>query len=321
MQHDSQTVRRLGRTGLQVFGIALGTVELGLDYGIPAPGHFGRPHVEDAIRLVHAALDHGITLIDTARAYGASEDGLGQALAGRRHRVVLATKVSTQGADGVSLAGVALCERMLTTLDASLAALRTDWVDIWQIHNVDRALLDQHELVAEVVDQVRRAGKVRWFGGSFYGADLPLAALATGLFDTLQITYSALDQRLADAVLPAAAAQDVGILARSVLLKGALTERAEHLPDRLDALRQRSRQFRRLVAESGLNLTPAQAAVAFALAQPQIQAVLVGVRTVDELEENVRAANAQLPSGLVAAMHGLRLDDEDLLNPGTWGIP
>ncbi len=321
MSERFEPSRRLGRTGLRVFGIALGTVELGLDYGIQAPGHFGRPLVEDAVRLVHAALDQGVNLIDTARAYGASEEVLGQALAGRRQQVVLATKVSTHGPGAVPLTGGALHRQMLAALDASLAALRTDWIDLWQIHNVDPALLDQADLVREVVDQVRRAGKVRWFGGSFYGAALPLAALKTGLFDTLQVTYSVFDQRLADAVLPAAAAQDVGVLARSVLLKGALTERAEHLPAHLDALRQRSRQFRRLVAESGLNLTPAQAAVAFALAQPQVQAVLVGVRTVDELAENMRAARILLPADLLAALRDLRLEDDGLLNPGTWGIP
>ncbi len=75
--------------------LALGTVELGLDYGIAMPGEFGRPPIEEAIRLVHAAIDSGITLIDTARAYGESEAVLGQALRGRREQVVLATKVRT----------------------------------------------------------------------------------------------------------------------------------------------------------------------------------------------------------------------------------
>ena len=67
-------MRTLGRTGLEVSAFALGTVELGLDYGIQAPGHSGRPVREDAIRLVHYALDAGINLIDTARAYGNSEE-------------------------------------------------------------------------------------------------------------------------------------------------------------------------------------------------------------------------------------------------------
>ncbi len=103
--HSTMPMRTLGRTGLQVSAFALGTVELGLDYGISAPGHGGRPPQEDAIRLVHSAIDAGINLIDTARAYGASEEILGQALKDRRHKVVLATKVVTQATDGISLTG------------------------------------------------------------------------------------------------------------------------------------------------------------------------------------------------------------------------
>ncbi|MCB9161239.1 MAG: aldo/keto reductase [Caldilineaceae bacterium] len=83
--------RTLGRTGLRVSALALGTVELGLDYGIHAPGQVGRPTEDEAIRLVHAALDAGINFVDT-RAYGESRAHLGRALAGRRHDVVLATR-------------------------------------------------------------------------------------------------------------------------------------------------------------------------------------------------------------------------------------
>lgn len=311
--------RTLGRTGLAVSALALGTVELGLDYGIRAPGHYGRPPEEEAIRLVHAAMDAGINLIDTARAYGASETVLGQALRDRRDQVVLATKVVTQQADGATPTGEDLRQWMLDSLDASLRALQTDWVEIWQIHNLDWALLDQRDVLVEVFDHVRRAGKVRWVGASMYGVDVPLVALRSGIFDVVQVTYSVLDQRLADEVFPLAAAQDVGVVVRSVLLQGALTERGDHLPDHLEALRARSRRFRQLVAESGVGLSPAQVAIAFALAHPHIGSVLTGVRTVDELTENLQAVQTALPADLLAQLYPLRLDDADLLNPGTWG--
>lgn len=219
-------MRTLGRTGLQVSAFALGTVELGLDYGISAPGHGGRPPQEDAIRLVHSAIDAGINLIDTARVYGASEEILGQALKDRRHKVVLATKVVTQATDGISLTGDDLRRHLYQSLEQSLAALSTDHVDIWQIHNVDRTVLNEAEVVAEVFETVRQRGQVRFCGGSFYGTDFPLQALALNLFDVMQITYSILDQRLADQFFPLAAATNVGICARSVLLKGALTDAA-----------------------------------------------------------------------------------------------
>lgn len=313
--------RRLGRTGLQVSALALGTVELGLDYGIAVPGEFGRPAEDAAIRLVHAAIDRGINLIDTARAYGESEAVLGRALRGRRDKVVLATKVRTQRDDGSTPGEAELRQLMQQSLDTSLGLLQTDYVDIWQIHNVNATLLDRGAAVAEVFAAARQSGKVRAVGGSTYGADLPLRALESDLFDMLQVTYSVLDQRLADRVLPAAAARDVGVVVRSILLKGALTARGDYLPDHLAALRDRSHQFRALVAESGLAASPAQAAIAFGLANPQIHSVLVGMRAEHELDEALAAASLRLPDGLLDRLRALRLDDADLLNPSTWGIP
>lgn len=312
--------RRLGRTGLTVSALALGTVELGIEYGIPLPGEGGRPSDSDGIRIVHASLDGGITYIDTARAYGESERVLGLALADRRDRVVLATKAHSQRSDGTTPVGDELARLLLAQLDESLGQLGTDWVDIWQIHNVDGALLAQAETVAGVFDSARRAGKIRWSGGSFYGARLPLAALQTDIFDLFQVTYSVLDQRLADHFFAVAQARDVGVVVRSVLLKGALTERAEHLPAHLQPLIERSRRFRGSVTGAGIGCSPAQAAVAFALANPAIHSVLVGVRRLAEVTDALQAAQLGLPPQLLDELRGLRLDDEELLNPGTWGI-
>lgn len=312
--------RILGRTGLRVAALALGTVELGMDYGINAPGHFGRPSDDAAIAIVHAAIDGGINLIDTARGYGESERIIGQALQGKREQVVIATKVSTHLPDGTLPVGKALQARMLEQLETSLRLLQTDHVEIWQIHNVDAQLLMQWEAVAETFALAQQQGKIGWRGGSFYGAQLPLQALGLDLFDLIQVTYSVFDQRIRNQLLGLAQAQGVGVLVRSVLLKGALTERADHLPDHLEALRAQSRRFRQLVAEAGIGLSPAQAALAFALAQKQIQSVLVGVRTAEELTDNLAALAVVLSPELLAALTALRLDDEGLLNPGTWGI-
>jgi aryl-alcohol dehydrogenase-like predicted oxidoreductase len=313
--------RLLGRTNLTVSALALGTVELGLDYGINAPGHFGRPAESAAIHLVHAAIDAGINLIDTARAYGESEAVLGKALHDRRDRVVIATKVSAHLPDGTLPTGAALRQRMLSQLETSLQLLQTDYVDLWQIHNVDGAVLAQAETVAATFAEAQRSGKIRWRGGSFYGATLPTTALAYELFDAMQVTYSVFDQRLSHAVLPLAQTHNIGVVVRSVLLKGALTERADHLPDHLEPLRGRSRQFRQLIADAGIALSPAQVALAFGLAHPQINSVLVGVRSEQELHNDLVAVETVLPAPLLAQLQALRIDDEDLLNPGKWGIP
>ncbi len=312
--------RTLGRTGLAVSALALGTVELGLDYGIKAPGHFGRPSEATAAALIEGALAAGINLLDTARGYGESEAVLGRLLHGRREQVVLATKASAHLPDGTVPSGKALRQHLLAQLEESLRLLQTEVVELWQIHNVDERVLAEQETVAETFAAMQAAGKIRWSGGSFYGAALPEAALRADLFDVIQVTYSVFDQRIADRVLPLARQQNVGVLVRSVLLKGALTERAEHLPDHLAELRRRSRHFRQLVQEQAPQLTPAQAALAFALANEQIGSVLVGMRTADELADNLPAIAAELSPALLALLGELRVDDEALLNPGTWGI-
>lgn len=319
--NSTMPMRVLGRTGLTVSALALGTVELGIDYGIAAPGHFGRPPEAEAIDLVHQALDAGINFIDTARAYGTSEQVLGNALAGRRDQVVLATKVVTQGPGGTHLEAGELRRHMRESLDESLRLLKTDYVDIWQVHNVDRGTLDAIDIVGEVFAEAKQAGKIRFGGGSFYGAELPQVALAPDLFDMMQITYSILDQRLADQFFAAATQAGVGIIARSVLLKGALTERAEHLPEHLEPLRLRARSLLALITAAHLNATQAQAAIAFALSQPAIHSVLIGVRTADELSANLAALDLELSPKLMHDLASLRLDDADLLNPSTWGIP
>jgi aryl-alcohol dehydrogenase-like predicted oxidoreductase len=314
------TYRTLGRTGLTVSALALGTVEMGMDYGIAAPGHFARPAEAAAIDLVHSTLDAGVTFIDTARAYGESEAVLGKALRDRRNQVVLATKVALHRPDGSLPTGETLRAEMLASLETSLRLLQTDWVDLWQIHNVDAAVLARREEIATIFAEVRTSGKVRAVGGSFYGADLPAQALGYDLFDVIQVTYSVFDQRLADQVLPLAQAQNVGVMVRSVLLKGALTERADYLPDHLETLRAHSRAYRQLVVAQGQGLTPAQVAIAFALAHPQISSVLVGIRSLEELTENLPALTAMLPTALLAQLSALRIDEEKLINPGMWGI-
>ena len=313
--------RTLGRTGLQVSALALGTVELGLDYGIEATGIFGRPDEASAISLVRAALDAGINFVDTARLCGDSERVLGIALDGLWDQVVVATKVDPRPPTNIYWSDEDVRRFMIESLETSLRLLRTDHVDIWMIHSIDESLLARQAMLAEVFDEARRRGQIGWSGASFYGTELPVIALESDAFDVIQITYSVLDQRLSGSVLPLANEKGVGIVARSVLLKGALTERAECLPERLETVRVHSRQFRELIAELDSPVTPAQGAIAFALAQPQIDTVLVGARSEAELQEDLGALELEFSDHELARLGGLAIVDEEILDPGTWGIP
>jgi len=234
--------RRLGRTGLRVSEIGLGTVELGLDYGVQVAGEHLRPPEEDAARLLNRALDLGVNFIDTARAYGVSEEVMGRALKSRRREYILATKLAAIPEAGQS--DRELADQVKTSIETSLRALQTDVIDLLQTHHTPVEVVKAGR-VAEAMKEAQAAGHVRFIGASTYGEPAALAVLEDGRFDTLQIAYSALDRTLEDQVLPLAQQKDIGIVVRSVLLRGVLTRRYTLIPPALDDLKAATGQLHR----------------------------------------------------------------------------
>jgi len=313
--------RRLGRTELSLSEVSLGTVELGLNYGI-APDGAGLPppSVVEATRLLHQAIDAGVNLIDTARAYGSSEEVIGQALPpGKRHQIYLATKVTCLGPGGQPLFGETLRRHMRRSVITSLRSLRTDGVELLLLHDASVLALQSGEAVA-FLKELQAGGLTRFIGASTYGVEAPRLAITQGV-EALQVAYNVLDQTLADDIFPLAQTQGVGLIIRSIYLKGALTDRAEDLPPHFEPLKQRSRAFRHFVAGLTPPLPAAQAALRFALARPEIATILVGVRTGPELDEALQAVAAgPLPTEVMAHLQTMRWSDP-LLNPSGWGIP
>ncbi|MCC7418414.1 MAG: aldo/keto reductase [Acidobacteria bacterium] len=296
--------RALGRTGLEISAIALGTVSLGVDYGIAAPGGFGRPGEAAAAALIAEAFDRGVTLFDTAPAYGESERLIGRAI-GDDPRAIVATKTGTAGIE--------------RSLDASRRALRRELLDIVQIHNATAADIADGRAI-DALEEARRRGALRLIGASVYGEAAALAAIRSGRFDLVQVAFSVLDQRMAARVLPAAAASGVGVLIRSALLKGALSAKAQWLPPALDPLRQQAQRARDELAGGDWNALPS-AAVRFCLSACGVSAVLAGVRTEAELAAALEAeAAGALTAGLASRAAALGLDDERLLNPSCWPV-
>lgn len=306
--------RQLGRTGLRVSAVALGTAEIGLDYGIPTGDH-RLPSAVQATALLHRALDLGVNLIDTAPAYGESERRIGAALAGRRAEYLIATKIANPPDD---LRGDQLRAWVESSLATSLRALRTDRVDLLQIHSATLETIRRGEL-ATILARLRDSGFVQAIGATTYGAEAACAALDDGRYDVLQVAYSPLDQRLEDSVLPALHNGGVGVIARSVLLKGALTHRAEHLPDTLTELRQAVKRLADIAAKARLTL-PALA-YRYVLAHPAISTALVGTSRIEELEEICQQTESGgLSPEVHDAIRASRLDDDQMLNPSRWPI-
>ncbi len=319
MSETGLTERRvLGRTNLKVSVLSLGTVELGMGYGIRKPGQPERPDRAEAVRLLQSAADRGINLFDTAPAYGESEKLIGEAL-GRRQDIYLATKVSVPEKDGRLLTGKPLQKTISASLEASLKALKQNCLDIVQIHNATVETIERGEIV-EALLRARDAGKVRFLGASVYGEAAALSAIGTGVFDTLQLAYNLLDPRMAVKVFPAAYQSNTGVICRSALLKGALSERAKWLPEALAPLREQAARAMHTLAGSWQKLP--QIALRFCLSSPYIDTVLVGASNRRELDSALEAAAAgPLSDHHLELASGLAMSDERLINPVYWSIP
>src|SRR5688572_33000422 len=235
--------RQLGRSGLRVSALTLGTMTFG------GSGNFasvGSTDVDGARRQIDMCLDAGVNLIDTADVYsdGASEEILGQALAGRRDRVLLATKARMPMGDGPNDAGLSR-HHLVRACEASLRRLGTDHIDLYQVHEWDGQTPLEETL--EALDDLQRAGKIRYAGCSnFAGWQLSKAIGVSerrGLvrYSSQQIYYSLQARDAEYELVPAGLDQGVGILVWSPLAGGLLSgkyrrgqqgpEGARHLTD------------------------------------------------------------------------------------------
>ncbi|MGH8337095.1 MAG: aldo/keto reductase, partial [Gammaproteobacteria bacterium] len=167
-------------------------------------------------RLLNSALDAGLNLIDTAACYANSEELIGAAIGGRRAECYLMTKCGHSASLPLPEWTPALITR---SIEQSLRRLRTDYLDVVQLHSCDAATTRNDDLIAALLT-ARDRGHTRFIGYSGDGEDAAYA-VATGIFDTLQISVSVADQQALDTVLPEAVARDMGIIAKRPLANAA----------------------------------------------------------------------------------------------------
>ncbi|MFC4014452.1 aldo/keto reductase [Nonomuraea purpurea] len=316
--------RILGGTGIEVSTHCLGTMMF---------GSVGNPDHDDSIRIIHTALDHGINFVDTADMYsaGESEEIVGKALQGRRDEVVLSTKVHFQMGEGPNRSGNSR-RWIMREVEASLKRLRTDWIDLYQIHRPDHRT-DIEETLSALTDLVRQ-GKIRAFGSSAFPAHETVEAYHVarqrGLyrFRTEQPPYNILARGIEGDVLPTAQRLGMGVLTYSPLGWGFLTGRyrkgqqvdmsqgrAAHAPERFDpsipvnaAKLEIVEELVKLADELGCSL-PALA-VAFVASHPAVTSVILGPRTMEQLEGLLKGASLVLDDTVLN-----RIDE--LVPPGT----
>jgi len=307
--------RNLGRTGIWVSPYALGALMLATQVGNPDP--------EDSARMIHKALDAGINLVDTADAYGDSEEVVGRALKGRRDNVVLTTKFSRPTGADPNQRGASR-RWIMTAVENSLRRLQTDRIDVYQVHRPDPDT-DIEETLSALTDLVR-CGKIRAFGTSNMPAsnlvEAHWAAERRGLerFRTEQPPYSILNRGIEREVLPVAQQYGMGVLTWGPLGQGMLTGRVRRGQEndvtraklftvfsderRLDVVEQ----LISLAADAGLSMP--HLAMAFAISHPAVTSALLGVRTMEQLDD--------LLAGMDVALSDDVLDRiDEIVPPGT----
>ncbi len=303
--------RQLGASGLRVSALSLGTMTFG---GRDKFANVGTTDLEQATRQIDRCLDAGVNLIDTADVYsaGLSEEIVGRALRGRRDRVVLATKARMPMGDGVNDAGLSR-HHLIAACEASLRRLGTDHIDLYQVHEWDGVTPLEETL--DALDHLVKSGKVRYIGCSNYAGWQLMKALGVaegrGLdrFVSQQIHYTLQAREAEYELVPIAVDQGLGILVWSPLAGGLLSgkyRRDQPDPEQSRLLsgwdeppvRDQDKLYDivdTLVAVAAdRGASPAQVALAWLLARPAVTSVIIGARTIDQLADNLGAADLTL---------------------------
>jgi len=311
--------RRVGKSGLMVSAMGIGCNPFGIEVDLPT-----------SKAIVHRAIDHGITYFDTADSYsrGTSEDYLGQALEGRRQNVIIATKVGNPMGDGPNERGASR-SHIIASCEASLRRLRTDYIDIYQIHEPDRQTPIEETMAA--LDMLVRQGKVRYLGASnFYEWEVCEAqwtADRNGLtpFILCQDFYNLLYRDIEKRMEPFCVRYGLGMVSyfplAGALLSGAYTRGAAIETDNKRQARPTFKawdsernwtvqeQLARFADSRGWTLP--QMALAWLLTRPMTSSLIAGVDRVAHLDANMKALDVKFTADDLTEIDRITLVDED----------
>jgi len=309
-------IRNLGQSGLRVSAIGLGCNNFG-----------GRSGLEETKAVIHKALDLCITFFDTADTYGelgGSETLMGQLLGEDRKRIVLATKFANP-MDTVGVKRGASRHYIMNAVEDSLRRLRTDWIDLYQVHNPDPRTPIEETLRA--LDDLIRQGKVRYIGCSNFPAwqvvEAQWTARSSGLnaFVSCQDEYSLIHRAPETDLMPAMRKYGLGLIPYAPLASGLLTGKyrrnmplpagtrlanAERLAERF--LTERNWRISEGLADfvAARGRTMLELAFSWLLAQSPVASVIAGATKPDQLEQNVKAGDWQLTSDDLAEIDRIR---------------
>jgi aryl-alcohol dehydrogenase-like predicted oxidoreductase len=273
---------KLGNTGLEVTRLGLGLAEI--------QRQERSSEVAQAARVLTAALDAGINFLDTAACYGTTEELIGRTVAHRRDEYILATKCGH--ATGEAGGQPWTSETIEESIDRSLIRMRTDYVDILQLHSCDVAVLERGEVVEALV-KAKDSGKTRFLG---YSGDNQAArwAVDSGLFDTLQTSFNLLDQHPRTELFKRADARGMGIIVKRPVANGAWhRERSPY--SYADEYFRRAHVMAEMGPVPGAPEDPILLAMGFVFAHPEVDTAIVGTHNPSHVLSNIEMVERRLP--------------------------
>lgn len=308
--------RTLGSTGIKVSEIGFGGWAIGgATDAEGVPVGWGNATDEESLAALRRARDLGVTFFDTADlyGYGRSESLMGIVLSRLRDQVVIATKVGNVRTTSGRIIKDFSKRHIFYAIDGSLKRLRTDYVDLYQLHNPSLADLEKGS-IQEAMEMLQSLGKIRFWGISVTTPDEGEVAIQNGWGYTLQVLYNVLNQSAAQKLFPLAARKNFGIIARVPLASGLLTGkyrlqstfsgedvRQNFLtPRRLAEALERIAEVKGIVGGGSRSL--GEAALRFVLADEAVSTVIPGARNAHQVELNVSASDATLDPEIVARL-------------------
>jgi aryl-alcohol dehydrogenase-like predicted oxidoreductase len=267
---ETMEKRLFGKTGLEVSPLGFGGAEIG----------FEKAEEKTVQKLLYDALEGGLNVIDTAECYEGSEELIGKALVGKRSQYYLFSKC---GHGATPFIDAWKPEELEQSIERSLRLLKTDYLDLIQLHSCSQAVLQNGDVI-DVLARAKKAGKTRFIGYSGDGQDA-LYAIKSGAFDTLQTSISIADQEAIDLTLPLAAQQQIGVIAKRPIANAVWRNRSKPANDYVlpywERLNKLGYDF-----INGKNEGVTEIALRFTLSLPGVHVAIVGTSKPERWREN-----------------------------------
>jgi len=296
--------KRLGKTDLEISVIGFGSGPLGNLYG--------DIDTQTGVNAVHAAIDKGVNFFDTAYYYGPklSETRLGEALKGRRDKVLIATKGGRYDFDEFDFTE----KRLFEAVEESLQRLQTDYIDLYQLHDIE---FDKTSIVLEeglpALEKLREQGKIRYIGITGYPPHLLRDVALQHPVDSVlsYCHYNLLNTTLNEVLVPTVKEQGIGLINASVLHMGVLTDNgSQDWHPAPQKVHDAGKQIAALAREHGSNIT--NLAIQFALQNENVDSTLIGMRTVEEVEHNLALLDTEIDTELLAKIQEIIAPVKDI---------